>query len=168
MNNIKTYNNVFCDEDYNKIWSYLTSNNWSFGHVSNEGSSKQFWNMDFTNNSFFTEYLFDKIKNLVGDNYTLERVYANGQTYGLDGEFHQDSFDGKGYTFLYYPSINWETNWGGTTLIFDGTELKSFYPFPNTAIMFPGNLFHCGNGPSREFYDLRITIAYKLLLSVGG
>ena len=162
MSKISLYTNVFCDEDYNKIWSYLTSNNWSYGHVSNRGSLKRFWSMDFTNDSFFTEHLFNKIKCFIGNNYILERVYANGQTHGLDGEFHQDCLDEYGYTFLYYPSKEWKLDWGGSTVIVDGTEPKLVYPFPNTAVIFPGKLFHCGNAPSREFYDLRVSIAFKI------
>lgn len=168
MSEITTYTNVFCEQDCSKIWSFLREDNWCFGHTSNLKSSKKFWGMEFSKNLFFTEYLFDQIKKLIGDNnYIIERVYANGQTYGLDGEFHQDTSDDYGYTFLYYPMQEWRVEWGGCTLIHDGENMKSYYPMPNTAIMFPGKLIHCGNGPTREFYDLRISIAYKLRLSVN-
>lgn len=164
--NIQTYVDVFCQNDYNKVWSFLNSNKWSFGHISNQGSSKKFWSMNLNDNAFFTDHLFNRLKELIGDDYSLERVYANGQTYGLSGEFHQDCLDDYGYTLLYYPSKDWKTNWEGCTVILDGSNLRSFYPHPNTAIMFPGKLLHYGSSPSREFYDLRITIAYKLRLSV--
>jgi hypothetical protein len=166
MSKISLYTDVFCEQDYHEIWSFLRSNNWSFGHTSNSKSLKRFWSMDFSNNLFFTEHLFGVIKKLIGDNYTIERVYANGQTYGLNGEFHYDCLDDCGYTFLYYPNREWKTDWDGCTVIHEGENIRSFYPLPNTAIMFPGKLLHCGNGPSREFYDLRISIAYKLRLSV--
>lgn len=168
IGSITTYTDVFNEQDYHKIWSFLNSNNWSFGHNSNRGSRKKFWNMDLENNPFFTEHLFDTIKKLIGGDYSIEKVYANGQTYGLDGEFHQDCLDDYGYTFLYYPSKDWKTDWQGSTFILDGADLKSFYPLPNTAVMFPGKLLHYGSAPSREFYDLRITIAYKLRLSMAA
>ena len=165
MSEITTYTNVFSEQDRDKIWSFLRSDNWSFGQNSNPQSIKRFWSMDFSKNKFFTEHLFGIIKNVIGDKYSLERVYANGQTYGLDGEIHQDASDDYSYTFLYYPSKEWRVEWGGFTLVYDGSHVRTFLPGPNTAIMFPGKYFHCGEGPTREFYDLRISIAYKLRLS---
>lgn len=168
IDNIITYRNVFSDEDCLKIKKQLSSANWSFGHTSEPNSSKQFWNMNLTSDTYFSKELFDKIKNLIGHRYLLERVYANGQTFGLDGEYHQDSYDDCGYTFLYYPHDEWKPEWGGTTSIFVGSEIKHFYPEPNTAILFPGNLLHCGHAPTRDYLGLRVSLAYKLRMGLTG
>ena len=64
MSNITTYKNVFCEEDYYKIWSFLNENNWSFGHLSNISSKKKFWTMELIDNCFFSEHLFNKIKKM--------------------------------------------------------------------------------------------------------
>jgi hypothetical protein len=120
--------------------------------------------MELENNEFFTNHLFQIIKKNIGE-YKLETVYANGQTYGLDGDFHYDCSpsDNSRYTFLYYCNEEWDNKFLGCTVFKDSdNNMKYFHPKPNSAILFPGNILHCGQAPSREYYGLRMTIAYKL------
>ena len=160
---INQYTEIFNQEKVDKIWEYLTKPNWEFWHVSNAGSKNFFWYMNLENNSFFTQDLFSNIKKLIGDEFSIQRVYANGQTFGLDGEFHIDDPDDDAYTFLYYPAKNWNFSWGGETVILEPNGLiNNIHPIPNTGIMFPSNWVHCGKAPSKKYTDLRVTIAYKL------
>jgi hypothetical protein len=168
IDSITIYRNVFSDADCWKIKKYLKSANWSFGHTSEFGSSKKFWNMNLNSEPYFTQDLFVEIQNLIGEEFSIERVYANGQTFGLDGEYHQDCEDDFGYTFLYYPHEEWKLEWGGTTSVFVGSEIKHFYPEPNTAIFFPGKLLHCGHSPTRDYLGLRMSLAYKLRIGLTG
>ena len=48
-----------------------------------------FWLMSLSQNKFFSEYLLNKIESITGSNYNLERVYANGHTYGMKGSPHK-------------------------------------------------------------------------------
>jgi len=41
--------------------------------------------MGLSDEKFFTEYLFRKIENATNQKFDMERVYANGQTYGMRG-----------------------------------------------------------------------------------
>lgn len=162
--NIIQYESVFSESDLNRIWSdYLATPNWSYWHNSTSESDNFFWVMDLNDQHFFTNTLFSKIKSLVGVDFYLEKVYANGQTFGLDGDFHIDDPSDQSFTFLYYPMIHWNLTWGGeTTIIESETKIHTIYPRPNTAVLFPSNWVHCGRGPSKLCKDLRITIAYKL------
>ena len=161
---IQKYYNVFSSNDLDLIWKYLVENKWQFGHVSLPSSNKKFWSMNFDEEIFFYEHLFNKIKNIIGQNYTLQTVYANGHTYGMEGEFHLDSPDINGFTFLYYPHYKWKKSWNGcTTILIDEENFEMVYPTPNSAIMFPSLLWHRSEPVSREFYDLRVTIAFKII-----
>ena len=166
-NMIKTFRNVFTNEEQDEIWKYLRSDKWAFGQTSNQNSQKKFWIMNLSDVEYFTDYLFKKVEDITESKFILERVYANGQTYGLDGEFHVDSNLPNAYTFLYYPHIIWKKEWGGNLIIVDGNEEKFFYPNPNTAVFFPGTKLHRGMGPNRSFYDLRMSIAFKLVQQGG-
>ena len=160
---IHQYTDIFNEQQIDTIWKHLTEPNWEFWHTSNQVAPNFFWYMELKDCPFFTKDLFSEIKKLIGNNFYIESVYANGQTFGLDGEFHIDDNDSNAYTFLYYPMKQWNLSWGGETVILDSDGIiNSIYPTPNTAIMFPGNWLHCGRAPSKSFTDLRITIAYKL------
>jgi hypothetical protein len=165
---IKTYKNIFSNDDLNKIQEYFNSPNWSFGHYSEaHNKHKCFWNMNLSRIKYFNTDLYKIIQSLIPYNcLDIERIYANGQTYGLDGSFHIDN--SSGYTFLYYANPEWEKEWGGNTVFYDSkTKEKIFiYPEPNSAVFFPGNILHYGQSPSRDFYGLRTTIAYKLHKSI--
>ena len=163
MRDINFYSDIFEVDQIETISDTLKRPNWEFWHTSNPESNNFFWYMNLSNDKFFTENLFSQIKKVTDKNLSIERVYANGQTFGLDGEFHIDDEDENSYTFLYYPVKDWHLAWRGETVIVDEEgNIHTIYPRPNCAIMFPSNWVHCGRSPSKHFSDLRITIAYKL------
>lgn len=160
---INQYTDILNQKEVDTVWEYLNKPNWEFWHLSNPDSQNYFWYMNLEDYSFFTEDLFLQIKKYIGQEFSIERVYANGQTFGLDGEFHIDDPSDDAYTFLYYPMKNWNLFWGGETVILDPDGvISTVHPMPNSAIMFPSNWLHCGRSPSKNFTDLRVTIAYKL------
>lgn len=157
------YENILSEpllEFCNKI---LNTPNWSYGHTSTPQSTTPFWNMDLTENKFFTDYMFNRIKEISQENYILHRVYANGQTQGQNGDIHIDDYRQNHKTFLFYP-LEWNENFGGETEFFnDKLELISSYlPKKNTGILFSGEVLHRGNAPIISDARLRITVAFKL------
>ena len=48
--------------------------------------------------------LLTKIENVFDKKYKIQRLYANGQTFGQDGTFHQDDPADNVYTLLKYIS----------------------------------------------------------------
>ena len=160
---ITVYTGVFSKEEQAYIQSTLASSRWQFGHASRLDSPNLFWWMDLEQDTVFTDHLFGKIQKLLKDGFKLERVYANGQTFGQDGDWHKDSDDPDAYTFLYYANNGWDTRWRGETVFQIKNKTVSYTPDVNKAIFFPGTVYHYASSPSREFHGLRMTVAFKLL-----
>jgi len=102
------------------------------------------------------------------DNQNIEvlRVYANGQTYGLDGNVHKDDNKPNHYTVLYYAvNDTWDTNWQGETLFYDDNEeqvIAVCKPKRNSFVFFDSRIPHVGMSPSKQYNGLRVTLAFKL------
>jgi Rps23 Pro-64 3,4-dihydroxylase Tpa1-like proline 4-hydroxylase len=165
---ILQYQNILSDKEFHEQAEFLQQTEWRFVGKSNR-SSPNFWITELNDNTFFTETLFAKIKELVkadGFDVDLLKVYANGQTYGLSGDFHQDHFNDSHWTFLVYFNHNWSADWAGHTIIKseEKQEFLSFLPVPNAGLFFRGDLWHVGMEPSRHCTELRTTVAYKLIV----
>jgi hypothetical protein len=160
--NIQSYPNFLTDQEQSYvITKTLMGSTWKFGAVSDK-SGFMFWFMDLMQDVFFTEHMLNKIKITTKKIFALDRVYANGQTYGLSGTYHQDKADNSYRTFLYYVNLNWKSEWGGSTL-FKQNEEVYIQPFvSNNAILFDSTLYHVGLEPTRHCNDLRVTVAFKL------
>lgn len=123
-----------------------------------------FWHMDgLEDEPYFREHLFQEICRTLGRTFEIERIYANGQTALQHGAPHAD--DGE-VTFLYYPNPQWKFSWNGA-LFFMGDvkrrEVSSVVQYkPNRALLFPADLVHYADAPSKSFTGLRISLAYKL------
>jgi len=156
-------------------WKYVVDtthngSNWKFSGSSNnaEADELKFWFMDLSHDTFFTETMLEKIKQVTNRNFSLDRVYANGQTYGLSGNLHQDTIGGDGnyFTFLYYVGPFWNPTWGGNTVFHnpDNDTIYTQYPTPNGGLIFDSEIWHAGLEPTRHCKELRVTIAHKLKL----
>jgi len=161
---VKYFDNVFTDEDSEKIRGYLNQPRWEFGHCSVDDSPIRFWATDLIQEDFFTQQLFSTIKSLIGNNFEIIRCYANGQTVLQDGSFHTDHSGPDQYTFLYYPMKEWYPQWEGETVFrLPSGNLEYVLPFPNGAVFFPGWWYHYGRSPSISFLGgIRHSVAYKL------
>ena len=175
------YKRAFSDDDFLKAQPYFSQNKWQLQLSRRDFQShKLFWFMDLSEESFFTDTLFNNVKNIIGDNFDVERVYANGQTYGQGGVPHYDDPREEAYTFLIYMNPEWDQLWGGDTVflnryvdketvqerIFDGDfvlKTKKVTPSPNSAIFFRSSIVHYAESPTRDFYGIRISLAYKLI-----
>ena len=109
--------------------------------------------------------MLNLIKEKTGCQFNLIRVYANGQTHGLSGNWHQDEevLSNKFKTFLYYVNPTWDPVWGANTVFTDpvhGVYSQIFEP--NTGLLFNSNIYHVGLEPTRHCRDLRVSIAFKL------
>lgn len=152
-------------EDIEKVNKILNSANWAFTGGVYPESIQKFWYMSLSNNDFFTGYFADKIKKILNRDFQIESLYANGQTFGLDSEWHIDSDKENRYTFLYYANPVWDLTWGGETLVRNNDGQVCYIPpQPNSAIFFPSNLYHYGRSPTKICPYLRTTIAFKLNL----
>jgi hypothetical protein len=148
----RSFSAFFSEEELDIVKSLLMLPRWEFGHQSTP-DSKPFWVMELEDD-FFYDIFLQKIRPLLTKKYTVDRVYANGTTYGQYGTLHQDSLNVNDRTFLIYINAV-----SGT--YFEGYGVHQ--PEENSALLFPGYIPHHSIGPPESFDDLRVTIAYKLL-----
>lgn len=164
---VKTFDNVFSDHEITSISAFLDRPRWRYGHVSstrNYTNCPPFWSMDLTDEKFFTEYLFGKIQETVGDELEVYRCYCNGQVYGVGGQPHRDGFDERARTFIFYANDSWDIRWNGKTCIL--LDQGPYYVLPgiNRAVYFPGVVRHFAEETTRTYGGMRKTVVWKAVL----
>lgn len=164
MSDIQVVDNFLTQKELHEAGFIVDNLKWNFGHVS-VASGFKFWVCNLSDNDFFSKYIFQKIEKYFGKKFEINRVYANGQTYGLDGSYHTDDERDDCYTFLMYLSdINHKNvdEVDGHTLFKYDKRVISIEPILNRCVLFKSNILHKGMAPSRKANMLRITVAFKL------
>lgn len=168
MEKIIVCDNFLKPNELGQASDIIKTRGWKFGHESsNFSTDTPFWSMDLVDEPFFTEYLKGIIETYFGKKFKLNRVYANGQTFGQDGSYHIDTDNADCYTFaLYLTNIhpdNVEIASGNIYFKFPDVKYKiGFEPLYNRGIFFPSNYMHKATAFSRYILDLRICVAWKL------
>jgi hypothetical protein len=154
---------VLSEKDYKYVSNFLHNGKWSFGHLST-GKGCRFWSMELSDQHVFNTILLKRIEQLTMKKFKLYRVYANGQTYGQNGSFHQDSPDDCDWTFILYINVPDGNELGGETefINYITNEHILVKPVINSGVLFKSNIWHRGIAPSRLCDDIRITVAWKL------
>ena len=103
MNNIKIYDQFLTTDELQLCHQITSEHRWEYGHTSGQvGIYTPFWYMELIHNDFLKESIKHKIENVTNKKFKVNRLYANGQTYGQNGSFHQDDTSEKSYTFCLY------------------------------------------------------------------
>ena len=168
---IVVYKNFFEPEDFKTILNYLDRPCWKWGHSSalqsESADDKPFWKMQLKEESYFTKHLLDIINKKTEEEFSLDRCYANGHTFGTSGNFHRDWQDETGRTALLYANESWKQEWGGKTVFDLGGEYHYTECCPNSLVIFPGVIPHRAEETTRFFRGLRKTVAWKLVLETS-
>ena len=170
MEQIKIYDNFLNSEQLVKCKQIIKDGKWEYGLNSNNTSKMNtpFFYMELIQNDFFTLELKEKIEAELGLKLSLDRVYANGQTFGLDGCFHQDRKDSDTITFCLYisPIPNEDIGDIGGNIYFRVPTIEHFTlalePRYNRGVSFPSTFFHKGAAFNRYVKNMRICISWKL------
>jgi hypothetical protein len=85
-----------------------------------------------------------ELKGLAG----LKSSYLLAHTHGLEQQAHYDACD---FTMIYYPTIDWQSEWGGGTIV--GNTLVQY--IPNRLVMFSCDQLHQGQPISKQCFELR-------------
>ena len=152
-NDIIEIKDFFDEADAKTIWAYHTKPRWKFGHGSNHADDIRFWQMELSDDEYFSKELYRKVLEEVGEDYVLERVYANGHVFGTCGAAHHDSFNTLARTVLYYANPIWKPAWGGKTAFSLNDENHYVLPEPNKLVIFPGIIPHWAEESSRSSRD---------------
>lgn len=159
---IQRYFDFLPQEKYNQLKLIIDDLQWRYAGYSNPNTqSNRFWYSELMGHPFFVAWL-DEIQKQTNKKFTIDRLYANGQTLGQDGSWHTDSDEDFGYTFLYYFNDGDDISLIGETYFMVEGEPIAVTPIPNSAIIFPHKFVHKGVAPRKGYNDLRVTIAFKL------
>lgn len=173
---IHIFDNFLTQEEIQRCVDATKRPAWSMSQISHSSpDSTPFWMMALTDDPFFNSHLKSKIETTTNRKFAVQRIYANGQTFGQDGTYHRDSALDNSYTFCLY--INGENNIYGNDDIggefifkipenFNNPLSRIMIPtYYNRGIFFPATYLHKGMAFNRYFKGLRISITWKLLAS---
>ena len=147
---------------------------WRFGQKSNNDTVYPMWLQGFydTFNGKYKEdtngwvrEIGDRFMDICGDEYILVRSMLSGNTFGQDGDIHDDwQVTGESLTGVLYLNRRWEDNWGGETVVYNRedrnqVEISKFEA--GKLIVFDGSNPHIGKGPQRACGELRCIIAVQ-------
>jgi hypothetical protein len=177
--------NVLRADTFVNVCAELDKPVWQFGRVTNpelwDEDATVFWQSDFSLHHLISEVAFYEIQNKLHEicpetidyQFKMYHAIAGGKTFGLDGGIHTDKdvdFNDMGDGFMticYFPNREWNPEWGGEFQFFDdsGNVIATYYPLPNTCLVFDSNIPHRGLGPTRDCKKLRKYISYKTFVS---
>jgi hypothetical protein len=174
MENIKIYNHFLTEDELITCKNIVSSNSWKFGQRSNTENILDipFWDINLLHNHFLNTIIKEKIEVVTNKKYKILRLYANGQTYGQNGSFHQDMVSNHHIT-PFYTFCLYLTEFPDNIADYVGGQIEiklpnitdyniQIQPKFNRGVLFPSTYFHRGCSFSRFDYDLRICIAWKL------
>lgn len=166
--------NIFPENLLNDVHNVIKTVPWRYGWASNRSIEFTHWNHDFANAG--ADNGLDRADRLTGpiktaweylqQNYlgpqALLRCYTNSHTYGVEGYPHTDSKRSADHTIVVYMTPDWQRNWGGETMIYEGDKIvHAELPHFNNAIIFPGAAWHCARAVTRICPAQRITLMFK-------
>jgi hypothetical protein len=139
------------------------------GYSNCNDTSRPFWFLNLRNSKLFYNHYFDMVKNklfdIVNENVRLYHVYLNGATYGQQGYYHTDCNLSNTRTLLIYCNREWKEEWAGGTVFDENGKITTIYPKPLSAVYFDSTISHFSQPVSADFTGLRVTLAYKLILT---
>jgi len=100
-----------------------------------------------------------------GERFADQRAYVNCSVYGDSYYLHRDCLAHEQHvTALYYANLEWQPDWGGETIYYNDEEDAelAITPRPGRLVIARGAVLHRGNVPTRNCYEERYTLAYKL------
>jgi len=161
------FDNFLTNDELTFTENYFKKPVWEFGHstIAADSDSSQKWFIAHLDHlPFFTEYLKEKIENVIDLKCSLDRVYANGQTILNDGNWHiDDDYPDYITALLYISDIdtrNVDQIKGHTEFQMDN-HIISLQPMKNRLVVFESSRPHRGLAPNVPGF-LRISIAWKL------
>ena len=158
------YFNILNDIEFEYITNTIKKSKWMYGRTSNKSDTMKFWEMNLINNDFLKNVFLPKIETITNTKFSVLSILANGQTYGQEGSWHNDSDAANNKTFVFYTNVCDDISLVGETYFKDDqNNISIVSPIPNSGVYFNSSIIHKGCSPKREFNDIRATIAFKLI-----
>jgi Rps23 Pro-64 3,4-dihydroxylase Tpa1-like proline 4-hydroxylase len=173
--------NVARSDTFANVVGDVNMPGWSFGRMTDESEDKNtanlFWQQSMQRSNWCTEVLWYEILVRLEEvapstknyQFKVSSVVCGGKTFGQDGSIHTDkdfefNEEGDGYmTVCFFPNEEWNAEWGGEFQFFNdtGDVIATYYPKPNTCLVFDSNIPHRGLAPTRHCNRLRKCLTYK-------
>ena len=173
--------NVARSDTFANVLGDVDKPGWLFGRstdpTKHEETESIFWTQNMQRSSWCTDVLWYEILakleevSPVTANYQfkVKSVDCGGKTFGQDGGVHTDvdfqyNEEGDGWmTICFFPNAEWNPEWGGEFQFFNdvGDVIATYYPKPNTCLVFDSNIPHRGLAPLRSCNKLRKCLTYK-------
>tara|TARA_R110001592_G_C12713660_1_gene708106 strand:- start:44 stop:544 length:501 start_codon:yes stop_codon:yes gene_type:complete len=162
MKDVTIFDNFINDDEIIEINKMMGKLQWGIGY-SLKNSNNTMLKM-IIEEEHFKYKILNKLENLTNKKFEILRVYANGQNYVLDGEWHTDAEEYGSYTLLIYISDINNNNikqMGGYTHFVLYNIIISVEPYKKRAVFFDSRILHKAVAPLNKDI-LRISIAFKL------
>ncbi len=159
---IQVLENFISLDQLKRIRTTIENGAWMTHRSTHEGN--EFLNMDVTDDPYYNTELLKHINSTLNTNYTLGRVYFNGQWFGREGSFHIDDNDEKNSTVIIYTNQVYSWGWGGFTEFIDpeAGEHKVVAPILYRAVYFPANILHKAYAYTSPDCPMRTSLNFKL------
>ena len=104
---------------------------WTWGHTSSGAgelseADSLFWKCNQSSLEeeeairHLSAIVLDLCSHATGKPLLIQRVYANGHTFGQGGNIHVDETGAENYAAIYYANEEWRPHWMGHTFYFPG------------------------------------------------
>lgn len=136
-------------------------------NVSNNQTDKPFWGIgqEYCTSPQFIAigyHLKLKIQKAIKASLSLDRIRVNCTTGAMEGgSFHVDCKNDTHISAILFASPNWNVQWGGETVVYDGSEYHYGTFIPNSCYVFPSHWDHYGSSPNVRANETRVTLAYR-------
>jgi len=165
MEKIKIIDDFFTNDILIEIKNFITNAAWQNQNIERlvlDDGDKPFYRIDLNNNVFYTIFLFKIIEEKLNKKIGLDRVYIVGQNCYQYNVFHVDCNCKNKITFCYYINIG-KAEFGDLYIKLPNEQkIICIEPVTNRGVFFPATYIHSGS--SYETNDLRICVAWKLIL----
>ena len=171
--------NVARPDTWANVISDTNQGIWEYGRKTDEDDTdgNVFWQANMARSHWCAEVLWYEILVKLAEtapatekyNFKVTEVVCGGKTFSQDGSIHTDkdfqfNEEGDGFmTVCFFPNEEWNPEWGGEFQFFNdsGDVIATYYPKPNTCLVFDSNIPHRGLAPTRKCQQLRKCLTYK-------
>lgn len=146
---------------------------WKMNNVSSDNPGERYaWSINThqPNQLIFYQiatYVKYKIQKYIKKDLRFIRAHTNLYVYGQTGKFHKDFVEDKTWTFILFTTPNWNTQWGGEFVCYDGKEYSYVPHIPNAGVLIPANWEHYGSCPNELANCSRTSIGFSFAETDG-
>ena len=173
--------NVARPDTFVNVLNDVNNGHWQYGRKTDPDDDNEyatvFWEASMMRSHWCVEVLWYELLIKLAEtapqtqkyNFKITDVVCGGKTFSQDGDIHTDkdfqfNEEGDGFmTVCFFPNEEWNPAWGGEFQFFndDGDVIATYYPKPNTCLVFDSNIPHRGLAPNKNCNKLRKCLTFK-------